>query len=281
MLSSFNLHRCRCFDLVFSLFSLQPGGRRPAPGNRGAPPTRPGNPNQKHTNQLPGAKGPGGKSGPLRTIRGGGVQKKGGQKTAPAAMQIDPIITGFKGRPRNRNGGNAVSSPQNGRSRPNKKTQHFGNEILSQKGKGNPRNPQRQQQQNQQGRHQPQQQHHQPQQQHHQPQQQQQQQQQQQRTNPTNSKSKKNKPPRQQQKNQQQIHHQQYDQAAPPGFGGPSPSYHNPYQDALYAKSQKPLFARFEDLQRVPMDAMAAATVTEQPEFMAGPMNKHGVRLPV
>jgi hypothetical protein len=185
-------------------------------------------------------------------------------------MHIDPPINGKKARPRNRNGLNAGSGPQGGRSRPNTnnlqdhRTKN-NNKSLSQRGGGNPRNSQQQQQQQQQkqqGRRQPQ-----------------QQQQQQQPRSPSTT-SKRNKQPRQQQ-NHQQMHQPHYDHGAPPGFGGPPPTYHNPYQDALYAKSQKPLFARFEDLQRVPMDAMAAATVTRQPEFMAGPMNKHGVRLPV
>ncbi|KAL4520946.1 hypothetical protein Ndes2437A_g04896 [Nannochloris sp. 'desiccata'] len=238
----------------------KPGVRRPAPAKGGAPPSRPGNPNQRLPKQLPGAKGPGGKPGPLKAIRGGGVQKKGA--AAPTAMRIDPVISGNKGRPRNKNGTNAISGPQGGRTRPNNNN----NENPSQRG-GKPRNPQQQQQQQiQQGRRQPQQQH----------------QHQQQTTNPINSKNKKNKqPPHQQSQRQVNQQQQQYNHGAPPGFGGAPPSHHNPYQDALYAKSQKPLFARFEDLQRVPMDAMAAATVTQQPEFMAGPMNKHGVRLPV
>jgi hypothetical protein len=221
---------------------FQPGIRRPAPGNRQAPPTKPRNPNQRLPKQLPGAaRGPGRPAPPLNTTRGGGIQKKVGGNRAP--MHIDPVIAGNT---------NALR-----RSRPNPANKITNYNVQQPRRGPNP-------QQQQQGRRQPHQQH-----QHHH--------QQQHPRNP-NSSAKKKQPRKQpQQQNQQQQRHHRNDDA-PPGFGGPS---HNPYQDALYAKSQKPLFARFEELQTVPMDRMAVETITEQPAFIAGPVNKHGVRLPV
>lgn len=95
-------------------------------------------------------------------------------------------------------------------------------------------------------------------------------------------------PQYQQQHQQQQPSRQAYTNSPPPGYFAPHAppavlpgKVRNPYSDALYAKSHKPLHARFEELHRVRADQnVVEATVRGVQQFSTGPRNKHGVLLP-
>ena len=217
-------------------------------------------PSNQKNQKSPGVKSL--KQVPLKATKGGGVQKKGqasGPKVVPvtAGRKKTGVIIAKKGGPAGNQRVVVVAKRQIGGKRvPNASNRGAPqNNRGSQQQGGSQRGHQQQGQRNQQqGRQQA-------------PQQYQNQQQ------------------YQPQQHQQQAPRQNYNNNPPPQSFAPAPlapgKVRNPYSDALYAKSHKPLHSRFEELHRVRADQkVVEATVKGVQQFHTGPRNKHGVLLP-